>query len=145
MLLLSIHPKYVDAILAGEKSIELRRRKPRISEGPALIYATSPRMELTAIAWIESVTKAPLGLLWQSARKSASVTRAEFNAYFRGLDFGTAIRFGQVEPLPHRIGLVELREAWQGFHPPQGYRYLDDAQISRLSCLKTILASRKAA
>lgn len=103
MLWLSIHPKYVDAILAGEKSIELRRRKPRISEGPALIYATSPRKELVSFAWIESVTQAPLGLLWHTAKDSASVTRSEFYDYFRGLDQGTALHLCRVEPFANAI------------------------------------------
>lgn len=132
MLLLSIHPKYVDAILAGEKSIELRRQRPRISEGPALIYATSPRMELTAFAWIESVTQAPLNLLWQTARDAASVSRSEFNAYFQGLDRGTALHLARIEPLPAAIGLDRLREVWRGFHPPQGFRYLSSSDLALL-------------
>src|SRR4051794_32919901 len=41
--IISIHPSYADAILAGEKTIELRRRIPNISQGARLwIYATRP-------------------------------------------------------------------------------------------------------
>ena len=132
MLLLSIHPKYVDAILSGRKSIELRRRRPRITSGPALIYATSPRKELAAFVRIESVTHEPLSLLWQAVRNFASVSRAEFDAYFQGLDSGTALHLKQIEPLPRTISLDRLREVWQGFHPPQGYRYISRNELVAL-------------
>lgn len=135
MLWLSIHPKYVDAILAGEKSVELRRRKPRISEGPVLIYATSPRMELVASAWIGSVTHAPLDSLWKVARGSAAVSRSDFRAYFDGLSKGTGLHLERVRPLATPIGLYRLREIWEAFQPPQGFRYIDDAQITSLSRL----------
>lgn len=132
MLLLSIHPKYVDAILLGEKSIELRRRKPRIKSGPMLIYASSPRMELAAEAWVESVTQAPLNLLWQAVRYEASVSRNEFDAYFNGLELGTALHLKRVRPLADTISLERLRELWQGFHPPQGFRYLREAELEAI-------------
>ncbi len=89
-------------------------------------------MELVAFAWIESVTQAPLGLLWQTARDSASVSRSEFYEYFRGLDCGIALHLRQIEPLSSSIGLDRLREVWQGFHPPQGYRYLAESDLAAL-------------
>lgn len=135
MLWLSIHPKYVDAILTGQKSIELRRRKPRISEGPALIYATSPRMELVASTWISSVTHASLDSLWKIARESAAVSRSDFLAYFDGLIKGTGLHLEQVQCFGKPIALSRLREIWHGFQPPQGFRYLDEVQLAGLSCL----------
>ena len=75
MLLLSIHPRYADLILSGEKTVELRRRRPRIKSGPGLIYATSPRMELVAMFRIEGVISVPLVLLWQAVRDAAGVTQ----------------------------------------------------------------------
>lgn len=132
MLWLSIHPRYVDAILAGEKSIELRRRKPRISEGPALIYATSPRMELVATAWMSSVTQEPLGPLWQTAKDSAFVSRSEFHEYFSGLELGTALHLCRVEPFASAITLERLRKLWRGFQPPQGFRYISDSELSAI-------------
>jgi predicted transcriptional regulator len=131
-LLLSIHPKYADAILSGAKRVELRRRRPRINAGPALIYASSPRMHLIASFWVESIVRAPLRMLWQLVRDAAGVTRAEFNAYFKGLESGVAIRISNVVPLHEPIPLDELRAIWPGFHPPQGFRYLTADEIHRL-------------
>jgi predicted transcriptional regulator len=132
MLLLSIHPRYVDAILAGDKRFELRRRKPKMEKGPGLIYSTSPRMELAATFQVASVTRAPLILLWQLVRDSACVSRREFDAYFRGLDAGVAIQVADVAPLSSPVPLPTLRAHWPGFQPPQGFCYVNDAEVSRV-------------
>ena len=133
MLLLSIHPRHVDSILSGTKRVELRRRKPRIACGTALIYATSPRKQLVASFQISSVVRAPLGLLWQSVREVAGVSRREFDTYFKGLQSGVAIRIADVTEFRMPIPLSELRVAMRGFNPPQGFCYLDSAETRILN------------
>lgn len=132
MLLLSIHPKYVESILAGEKHVELRRLRPRINGGQALIYATSPRMELVATFRVASVIRSPLDLLWQSVREDACVTRGEFDSYFYGLETGVSIRIADVVTFRRSVPLDHLRAAWKGFHPPQGFRYLEWPDVAKL-------------
>lgn len=129
-LLLSIHPRFVDAILNGTKQVELRRRRPRVSDGRALIYATAPRMELVASFQVASLVQGPLDLLWRSVRKTAGISRLEFDAYFSGLETGVAIGIGGITRLPTPIPLRELRRIWAGFQPPQGFRYVDWSQIA---------------
>lgn len=130
MLLLSIRPKYVDLILSGEKRVELRRRQPKIDNGLALIYSSSPTMALVASFRIESVVQVPLVLLWQSVRDVAGVSRSEFYAYFHGLQTGVAIWITDVVEFRRPIRLAELRKAWEGFHPPQSYRYVESAALN---------------
>ena len=131
MLLLSIHPRYVDLILSGEKTVELRRRQPRIKTGQGLIYATAPRMQLSATFQISRVQVGPLELLWQLVRDRAGVSRAKFDSYFQGLTVGVGIEIGRVQEFgPY--SLAELRSAWDGFHPPQGFRYVDSSDVARL-------------
>jgi len=132
MLLLSIHPRHVDAILAGDKRVELRRRKPRMEQGRGLIYATSPRMELAATFRVASVTRAPLVLLWQLVHDTACVTRREFDAYFQGLDSGVAIHVADVTALSDPISLQVMRDHWPGFQPPQGFCYVDANEAKRV-------------
>ena len=145
MLLLSIHPRHVDAILSGGKKVELRRRKPSVENGPGLIYATTPKKELAATFDIQGVTRTPLHLLWQMVRDVACVTRKEFDAYFDGLETGVAIRLGKVEPLHAPISLKALRTHWPGFQPPQGFRYLDEVEVSRvLKCERAFHTKRAA-
>jgi predicted transcriptional regulator len=131
MLFLSIHPRHVDAILAGTKRVELRRRQPRLACGDALIYASAPRMELVATFRITSVIRAPLPLLWQHVHNVAGISKREFDAYFAGLSSGVSIAIAdvsQIGPMP----LAYLRAALDGFHPPQGFRYLEPTEIAKL-------------
>ncbi len=133
MLLLSIHPKHVDSILAGSKRVELRRQQPHIKDGPALIYATAPRMELVATFHVASVICAPLGLLWQLVRETAAVSRREFDQYFSGLANGVAIHIADVSEFQRPIPLTALRTVWPGFHPPQGFRYVEAADFCKIN------------
>lgn len=132
MLLLSIKPKYVDLILSGEKRVELRRLRPSIDSGQALIYASSPRMELVASFRIASVVRAPLRMLWQSFREVAGVTRREFDAYFVGQQTGVAICIAEVAEFHEPIPLTDIRAAWKGFHPPQVFRYVEQSDVAKL-------------
>ncbi|MGC3971614.1 MAG: ASCH domain-containing protein [Pirellulales bacterium] len=132
-LLLSIHPKYVEKILSGEKTIELRRRAPRLAAGsPLLIYATVPVKSLVAVSWIEKIVTGPLVLLWQRVRDEAAVSREDFNAYFTGTETGAGICVKNVTRLSSPLPLDELRDRLPGFHPPQSFRYLTDDEVESL-------------
>ncbi|MBN8628930.1 MAG: hypothetical protein J0M17_25945 [Planctomycetes bacterium] len=71
-------------------------------------------------------------LLWRKVHELAGVSRSEYDAYFRGCDLATAIQIADVTEFRDAVSLEVLREIWCGFHPPQGFRYLDAGQIARL-------------
>lgn len=134
MLFLSIQPRYVQAILDGRKSVELRKRVPRAEVGSQLaIYASMPTCAVVASAIIERIESAEPEQLWKNVRKLAAVTRAEFDDYFRNHALAVGIHFSQVKVFEKPITLVELREAWQTFHPPQQFRYLSLDQQKSIS------------
>ena len=142
-LLLSVHPRFVEAIFAGTKRVELRRRLPRLAEhGRAVVYATSPTMALVGSFNVENVVRMPLGPLWRQVRAVAGITRAEYLDYFDGLTEGVGIFIGDVDRFCLPIGLSTLRSLWCDFDPPQGFRYLDD---SAMRLLGSFSAGRKAA
>jgi len=88
-------------------------------------------MELVATFRIATVRRPPLSLLWQAVREKAGVTREEFDAYFSGLSAGVGIEIADVRaftPIP----LEELRSVWEGFHPPQGFRYVTQGELGQL-------------
>lgn len=129
MLFLSIHPRYVDAILDGRKTVELRKRVPRTEAGTQLvIYASMPKCEVVASAVIDRIDAMEPERMWQNVRKVAAVSRQEFDHYFRDHTLAVAIHFSQVRVFEKPITLAELREAWHTFHPPQQFRYLDELQ-----------------
>lgn len=129
MLFLSIHPKYVDAILSGRKTVELRKREPRVMIGSQLvIYASMPRCAAVATATISRIVKCPPSQLWPKVAKFASVTKDEFDSYFREQESAVGIHFENIQIFKNAITLAELRESWRSFHPPQQFRYLDATQ-----------------
>jgi predicted transcriptional regulator len=129
MLFVSIHPRYVEAILDGRKTVELRKRMPRAESGTQLaIYASMPKCAVVASAVIDRIEAAKPERMWPQVRKIAAVTRQEFNEYFCDHTVAVAIHFSGVRVFEEPITLSELREAWQTFHPPQQFRYLDEIQ-----------------
>lgn len=133
MLLLSIHPRFANAIFEGTKTVELRRRAPKLSaDDKVIVYATVPRAEVIGTFTVDSVVSDTLGKLWQNTRANASVTKSEFDDYFHGMDTGVGIWVGKKILFPSPIPLSMLRELWPGFHPPQGFRYLTESQCEDL-------------
>jgi predicted transcriptional regulator len=117
--IISIRPTYVEAILAGEKTIELRRRIPEVSPGTRLwIYATRPTSAVVGVATIRYVAKAHPTTIWKKHRNGAGVDQASFKAYFNGAEVAVAILLSAVR----RVGPItidQLQTIRDSFHPPQ--------------------------
>jgi predicted transcriptional regulator len=129
MLFLSIHPEYVQAIIEGRKTVELRKRRPRAEIGSTVvIYATMPQCEVVATAVLYRIQSADPGKLWRHVRDASAVTKPAFDQYFSEAEIAVGIHFTQVRLFDAPIHLTDLRERWQGFHPPQQFRYLSESQ-----------------
>ena len=129
-LLLSIMPRYADAIFARSKRVELRRVKPRLGPGDlVLVYVTSPRCALEGAFEVERVLTEKPAVLWKHVSHNAGVTRDEFNHYFEGRDTAYAIVVKKVWRLAP-VTLAKMRKA--RIRPPQSYHYLDKSTASRL-------------
>jgi predicted transcriptional regulator len=130
MLFLSIHPLFVDKIFAGEKTIELRRRRPRSVAGDWIaIYATTPERKLRGIARVTEVRVGGVREMWPEARLQAAVTQKEYESYFTDCERAVGIVLADPVSFAEPVSLERLRELWPNFQPPQGFRYLDDEQV----------------
>ena len=80
-IIISIRPPHVDHILAGRKTVELRRRFPECAGSGALllIYASKPEQSLIGAARIEAVRRMSPAGLWRSFGEQAYVPKAYFN------------------------------------------------------------------
>lgn len=123
---LSIRPTYIERILEGRKTIELRRRFPVSATrgSDVLLYSTSPVQSIVAIASLESVIELAVSWLWRKWGSAAAVTRQEFEAYFEGRKRGYALRLNRVRRLDKPIHLSDLARRFE-FFPPQSYCYWD--------------------
>jgi predicted transcriptional regulator len=122
-LVLSVKPVYVQRILSGEKTVELRRRFPSLSgKCRVLLYSTSPVQAIVCSAELKEVSHHSLQSLWKHFSVAIGVTRQEFNAYFAGVDNGYALRRSKVRALVQPLHLSDLSRDY-AFHPPQSYCY----------------------
>jgi predicted transcriptional regulator len=121
---LSIRPTYMERILAGRKTIELRRRFPTEIEPKSLVllYSTSPVQSIVASAHLAAVSQLSLRQLWQQFGDASAVTRDEFNAYFHGTTQGCALHLSRVQAFDTPIHLTDLVRRFE-FSPPQSYCY----------------------
>lgn len=129
-LLISVKPRYVAQLIGGIKRVELRRTRPNITSGElVLIYESSPTMALVGYGIVEDVLSSSPQQLWPQVREWAGISKAEYIGYFEGAKNAYGIKFGTVNFLDEPIGLDVLREALEGFQPPQIYRYLSKEQV----------------
>ena len=133
-LLLSLHPRHASNVLAGEKTVELRRRFPeRHMRGAlALIYSTTPVQAVVGVVRIKHVLKLPVSRVWKEYGGAACVSKGEVEAYFSGLREGYVILLDEARPLKHQLTVQDLYSRF-GIVPPQSYRYVTEGCVALLS------------
>ena len=144
-LLLSVHPRFACAILAGRKTVELRRQRVGASPGAAVIlYATSPVMAVLGTASLDSVDTGDPHTIWRRHGKRTELTEHEFHDYLEGCEVASALLLRRPVTLSAPMQLSALR-AVSSFQPPQSYRYIglsDPAVLRQLSPeLRTTLSA----
>lgn len=124
-LFLSIHQQYAELILDGKKTVELRRRKPKVAKGDVVIlYATSPQCSVVGSAEIKGITEDSPSAIWVSSGKKAKVPKEDFDAYFESTNMAVAISLKNHQRFAKPIPLARLRKLLSDFSPPQSYRYI---------------------
>jgi predicted transcriptional regulator len=123
-VLMALHPRHIASILAGTKTVELRRRPPR--QPPpyqAILYATASDRAVAAVVEVTMTLSLPPSALWERVGDVSGLRVAEFEAYFRGCQVATALCLGLVQrvegvrwPAPHR-SLGAIYEAMSGSTP----------------------------
>ncbi len=133
MVVLSLKPRFAEAILAGDKTVEFRRTAPKI-EVPtrALLYATTPVRALLGTCIVTDVQSADLAVLWREHGSRCALAHQEFQRYFEGLEVGTALTLAQPQSLISKVPLQDLRAKPRGFRPPQSFAYVDTNTGNRL-------------
>lgn len=126
-MLISIHPRYAQLILSGEKRVELRRRFNSHAVGNRmLIYATLPEAAVVGHVLIEDVQTASVNEIWQSHGKNAMISAEDFAEYFAEIFTGSAVILRNPVKYERPISLEELRSSY-GIRAPQSYIYLNES------------------
>lgn len=125
-VVISIHPRFVDLILKGEKRVEFRRTWAKKPVDRLLIYATAPVMKIVAVVPVLEVLNLTVTGLWKLAKEhGGGLTREELRRYFQGKPKGYGILLGPVSKVG---GQVPSSFRPPRFQAPQSFRYLTEKE-----------------
>lgn len=125
-LLMSVKPKYAEKVLRGEKTVELRRVRPRrIGPGDIiLLYATAPVGLFVGVCRVTEILLDSPSALWPRVEGLAGVTRTEYFRYFQNARSATGIVIEQATRLVDDFSLDDSRRYVPEFMPPRSFCYV---------------------
>lgn len=130
-VLMSIKPKYAQAILSGEKKMELRRCIPRIKPRDIIVfYESSPIQRITFYCEISEIIIMPPKELWNRYNSILGIAKEDYDKYFsnRSIAYGIMLQKANIFSAQIKISDVSQR-----LSVPQNFRYISSKE------LKTIL------
>jgi type I restriction enzyme, S subunit len=121
-ILMSIKPKFVQAIFDGKKKFEFRRVIfSRRDIEQIIIYSSSPKQKIVGFIRVESILGGSPSSLWDTCKEQAGIDENQFFKYFEGKKYGYAIKIGDIRQFSQEINPRDLD---QNFRPPQSFCYL---------------------
>lgn len=122
-VLLSIKPKYANAILAGEKLVEFRKLTFKKEIERVYIYSSAPEQRITGYFTIREIISDTPEELWRKFSKVGSISEEDFFEYFADKEIGYSIRIKTVNKF--RIS-KNPKDIFKNFVPPQSYMYCEE-------------------
>ena len=108
-LLLSIKPKYVDAILAGTKRVEYRTRIRKDSEvTTALIYRSGDLKKIVAEFTIGGIIEGSPEQVWELTKGIGGIEEKDYFRYFANRDKAYAYQICNLVIYPEVIPLSSI-------------------------------------
>ena len=137
ILLLSIRPEYANKIFDSNKTVELRRVRPRLlNEGDlVLIYVSSPEKAVFGSFIVHSIIEKPIAELWEEVKDKAGISPGKFYDYYQGTSKGIGIFLKDIYKFNQPVKLQHLRKKLPDLKPPQSYRYITDKQLKIVNSL----------
>lgn len=122
-LLMSVKPRWAEAILRGQKRVEIRRTFSARWEGHrAALYATTPMRKLVGEARVARVDSGAPEQIWAMHGDAIGCDRAAFDQYARGAKRIFAISLDDVKPFSRPVSLKDLAMMLgEALRPPQSY------------------------
>ncbi|MBN2532307.1 MAG: ASCH domain-containing protein [Spirochaetales bacterium] len=126
-ILMSIKPGYVEKILSGIKTIEIRRKfSSKWIGNKVVLYASNPLCALIGEALISKVSSGQPNEVWNQFSEQIGCTREEFNKYTEFTEKIYAIELSNLIPYRSFVFLTQIEHLLgNDLKPPQSYCLLD--------------------
>ena len=120
--ILSIKPKYVNAILCGDKLVEFRKKIFKSDVERVYIYSSSPVQKIVGYFTIQEIIESSPKKLWKEYQDVGAIDRASFFTYFDNVEIGYSICFDEVREF---ITPINPKDLFESFTAPQSYCYTE--------------------
>src|SRR4030043_1267911 len=120
-VLLSIRPKYAEAITEGRKSFEFRKSIFKYNYVERVyLYATKPVSKVVGSFKVGEIICREPKLLWEEFGQLSGISSLEFFKYFEDSDIGFAIEIKDLEVFQTPVNPGSFIA---GFKPPRSFKY----------------------
>jgi predicted transcriptional regulator len=119
VVLMSIKPQYVKAIIDGSKRIEFRKRKFAREIKYILVYETSPSKTIVGYIEIKNIEIWPPDVMWKKYSKIGIITEEDYFSYYGSSEIAIGILIDKFTSFTNPINIEKIK-----ITPPQSFRYI---------------------
>lgn len=124
IVLISIHPQYVNLISAGMKKIEFRKRNFSSQIKRFVVYSTAPVSKIVGFFDVESIETSTPQKLWEDYSSIGGIKQEDYFKYYANTENAVGIHIKKYTPLQNAFNISLLNTT-----PPQSYKYLTDSEF----------------
>ena len=121
LVILSIKPKYADAILSREKTVEFRKVGFPNKADTVIIYSSNHIARIIGWFKIRNIVTLDPENAWKRYQKQGAIPKDEFDKYYKGAKKAVCIEIGPIHKIKPPIDPYKNIEH---FIPPQSFRYM---------------------
>jgi predicted transcriptional regulator len=126
-VVMSVHPRYAEAIMDGSKKVEFRKRALASDVVVVWVYATAPVQRIVGYFEVDATVMATPRDLWHQFRAVGGINRSDFYRYYATAALGAGIKIKRASRLPVPVPISELLPSGV---PPQSYAYVGSTRSS---------------
>jgi len=131
-LLLSVRPRFAQGLLAGTKTVEVRRRFPNIPEDTTVVlYSSSPDKAILGTVRTRRLVRSDAAEIWRNYSDAIDLSYRELADYLAGASECTVLEVDTPDLWPRAVTLAELRRHLR-IEPAQSFRYVTATELNRL-------------
>src|SRR5690554_525747 len=129
-VILSIKPIYANAIMAGEKKVEFRKKIFKRQVGKIFVYSSSPEKKIIGFFTISEIIEDKPDKLWKKFGKIGIIGKSDFFEYYKDSETGFSIIIKEVQKFKKGIDPADF---FENFCAPQSFLYLEEKTATNIA------------